>query len=257
MSDKLGLGEEELHAFIDGELPPERAAHIKRLIDSNVALAARVEALLSDKAQLAQLHAEQLDRPTPAKWLRLIEERTRGARPASRDTQPTRRAMLAIAAAMLLILCFGLLSTYVLAPGEDAIIAEALAARQQTMRAQEVVRAEDLAPDRRDDIVSAALDMPLKAPELGRMGYRLDEIRVYSGVSGGKAVGLTYRDAQMRVFNLYLRRPSSPPRVDLFQREGLRICIWQDDVLGTVMLGEMPAAVMARLASLAYSGLNL
>lgn len=257
MSDKLGLSEEEINAFIDGELAPDRAARIRRLIDSDVALAARIEALVSDKGQLAQIHAEELGRPIPAKWLWLIEERTSGAQRVLKPTRLTRRATLAIAAGMLLILCFGLLSTYVLAPGEDAIIAEALAARQQTMRAEEVVRADALAQEGRDEILTAALEMPVKAPELGRMGYRLDEIRVYSGVSGGKAVGLTYRDAQMRVFNLYLRHPSSAPRVDLFQREGLRICIWQDDVLGTVMLGEMPAAVMARLASLAYSGLSL
>jgi hypothetical protein len=89
------------------------------------------------------------------------------------------------------------------------------------------------------------------------MGYRLAQIRVYDGVPGGKAVGLDYRDAQMHEFTLYLRHPSSPARVDLYQREGLRVCIWQDDVLGTVMLGEMSAAEMARIASLSYSGLNL
>lgn len=111
--------------------------------------------------------------------------------------------------------------------------------------------------DRRNQILTAALEMPLQAPDLEKMGYRLDEVRVYSGVPGGKAVGLSYRDAQMRLFTLYLRHPSSPPRVDLYQREGVRICIWQDDVLGTVMLGEMSAAAMARIASLAYSGLNL
>ena len=33
------------------------------------------------------------------------------------------------------------------------------------------------------------------------------------------------------------------------------VCLWQDDVLSSVMLGEVSAAEMLRLASLAYSGL--
>jgi anti-sigma factor RsiW len=99
--------------------------------------------------------------------------------------------------------------------------------------------------------------MTLKTPDLSKLGYRLADIRVYSGIPGGKAVELRYRNAQDRLFTLYLRHPSGPPRVDLVQRDGMRICIWQDDVLGTVMLGEMSAGEMARIASLAYSGLTL
>jgi anti-sigma factor RsiW len=37
----------------------------------------------------------------------------------------------------------------------------------------------------------------------------------------------------------------------------LRICIWQDDIIGTVMVGDMSAGEMARAASAAYAGLNL
>lgn len=37
----------------------------------------------------------------------------------------------------------------------------------------------------------------------------------------------------------------------------MQICIWQDEVIGSVMLGEMSAGEMARLASLAYSELSV
>jgi len=33
------------------------------------------------------------------------------------------------------------------------------------------------------------------------------------------------------------------------------VCLWQDDVLSTVMVGKMAAAEMLRVASLAYNGL--
>jgi anti-sigma factor RsiW len=97
----------------------------------------------------------------------------------------------------------------------------------------------------------------LKVPDMSKLGYQLAAIRVYSDVPGGKAVELRYRGGEDHVFTLYLRHPTSPARVDLLQRDNLRICIWQDEVIGTVMLGEMSAGEMARAASAAYAGLNL
>jgi anti-sigma factor RsiW len=98
--------------------------------------------------------------------------------------------------------------------------------------------------------------MDVKAPDLSRVGYKLASMRIYGGIAGGKAVELSYRDGSDRVFTLYLRHPSSPPRVDLLNRDGVRICIWQDDVVGAVMVGRMSAGEMARIASLAYAGLT-
>ncbi len=74
---------------------------------------------------------------------------------------------------------------------------------------------------------------------------------------GGKSVELRYRRrARNRDFALYVRHPSSAVRFDQYKRAGLRICVWQDDVLGTVMTGPISAAEMQRLASLAYTGLE-
>jgi len=258
VSNDPGISAQELHAYIDGELPPERAARVAKRIEEDSVLAMRVNAFSSDKRELEQLYAEELRRPVPEEWLRRIDQRTIAVRRTDARGNSSRRAVaFAIAAGLLLILGATLLSRYAL-PGDDAIIAEALAARQQTMLPQHVFTGDVLsAPEKRNEILTTLLDMPLKVPDLERMGYRLAEIRVYNGVPGGNAVGLNYRDDQMHEFTLYLRHPSSPARVDLYQREGLRICIWQDDVLGTVMLGEMSAAAMARIASLSYSGLNL
>ena len=58
------------------------------------------------------------------------------------------------------------------------------------------------------------------------------------------------------MFALYLRRPSGRAAFDQYKQGSLRVCIWQDDVLGAVMTGEMSAAEMQRLASLAYTRLE-
>jgi anti-sigma factor RsiW len=99
--------------------------------------------------------------------------------------------------------------------------------------------------------------MRIKAPDLARLGYRLDSMRTFSGVPGGTAVELDYRNAQNTLFTLFLRRPTTPPQVDIVERDGVRICIWQDDIVSAVMTGKMTAGEMARLASLTYSGLFL
>jgi hypothetical protein len=53
-----------------------------------------------------------------------------------------------------------------------------------------------------------------------------------------------------------VRRSDSAARFDQIDRRGLRVCIWQDDQISTVMAGNISAAVMQRLATLSYTGLT-
>jgi len=260
MNNDLGISKEELHAFIDGELDSIRAAEVARLVATDPVLAARVEAFRADKERLEQIYGTLRDLPVPPKWLQSVENRPVRQRTRFPSVYLSRRGVAAVAASLLVILMVNLWFAYerFSATNEDAIIAEAFAARQDAMPPEQSFAAGTLAaPEGRNQVLSTALSETLKAPDLSKLGYRLANIRVYSGVPGGKAVELAYRDAQNRLFTLYLRHPSGPPRVDLVERDGMRICIWQDDVLGTVMLGEMSAGEMARMASLAYSGLTL
>ena len=250
----MTINEQELHAFIDGELEPERAAEIAKLVTGDAALAAQIAAFRSDKEQLGDIHAALDKRPVPAEWLRLIEQRGRFGRPLSR----ARTTWMAIAAALLLVLGTWTAFEVQTVAGADAIIGEALAARVDSFRPQQVIDTSALAPSEdRNQVLTSALAMNLKVPDMSKLGYQLAAIRVYSGVPGGKAVELRYRGGEDRVFTLYVRHPNGPARVDLLQRDDLRICIWQDEVIGTVMLGQMSAGEMARAASAAYAGLNL
>ena len=257
MNDQIGISNEELHAYIDGELDPARTAEIAAIVASDAHLAARIAAYRSDKERLEQVYGGSNALPLPDEWLRRI---------AARERQPTafssarvsKRAFAAIAASLLLILGAGLAYEQLAVPNEDEIVAEALAARRESMRPQQTLDTAALSEaEARNQVLTTALTMKLKAPDLSKMGYRLADIRIYSDVPGGKAVELGYRDVQNRIFTLYLRHPSSAARVELLERDGLRICIWQDDVIGTVMLGQMSAGEMARISTLAYAGLTL
>ncbi len=259
-----GITEEELHAFIDGELDPVRATEIAAQIESDIALAERVAAFRGDRAKLAQIFGAIAAQPLPERWLRLIDERSSArpnlfARPGLfANMRRSQRYIAALAAALLL--AFGLGSAYesFVAPRSDTIVAEALAAHENTVTAQSRFEGAALpASADASTLIASTLMLNLKAPNLGKMGYRLTGIRIFEGVPGGKAVELEYRNAQNIVFSLYLRHPSGPAKVDLTKSGNTRICLWQDDMLGSVMTGEMSAGEMSRLASLAYSGLYL
>ncbi|HYM18116.1 MAG TPA: hypothetical protein VEU06_06095 [Micropepsaceae bacterium] len=252
----MTISEQELHAYIDGELDEERRAEIAQLLAADPALAARIADFRSDKNRLERLYGGADPRPVPADWIKRIENREYDRVPRLAPRLSVR--MVGAMAASILIIIGAWLAFARGGTGEDAIVAEALAAHNDAMSAQQVADvAVTAAPDDRNQVVADALAMKVKAPDLGKLGYQLADIRIYSGVPGGKAVELRYRGEQNKVFTVYLRHPCSPPRVDLFERDGLRICIWQDDVIGTVMLGEMSAGEMARAASAAYAGLNL
>jgi anti-sigma factor RsiW len=248
MSEHPAIRDEELHSFIDNALDEQRRAEIAAIVSEDAILAYRVAQFRADKMQLANIYGELIERPVPKEWIARIE------RDATRSRPGISTAAIA-AVAMTVLVLLGSLAAYreLAVPKEDNIIAEALAARNNAIRPQEVLSAGVA----QESVLTAALGTRAKFPDLNKMGYRLAKFQIYPGAPGNKAVELVYRDDQNRTFTLYLRRASSPPRFDQFERDGVRVCIWQDDVLGTVMAGKMSAAEMQRLASLSYTGLTL
>ncbi len=253
----FAIADEELHAFIDGEVGPARAAEIAQAMESDSTLSLRVLAYRTDKLRLQRAYGAVPADPLPQSWLNRIDAHA-GKKPAIVFGRIPEQLLAAAAVILVVVFSWAINRDRLATPGGEQIIREALAARDQIARPQEVFTATNLpATASRDAAISSALAMKVRVPNLAKLGYRFDGIRIYSGSAGGKAVELDYRNAGNGLFTLYLRRPSSPPRVDILERGHTRICIWQDDVIGAVMAGDMTAGEMARLASLAYSGLYL
>jgi anti-sigma factor RsiW len=251
MNARPEIREEDLHAFIDGDLDAARSAEIADAEREDVALAERIAAFRADKKRLADVYTPLIEQKLPAEWLSRIADHGRGRRNAWWST------MTAIAASIVLLVAG--LATYQQLPasGEESIVREALAARADMLEPSEVFAIASPSQARgAGRVMASALKMHLGVPDLSRMGYRLENMRIFENLPGGKSVELRYRDAANRDFALYFRHPSSGVRFDQYKRAGLRICVWQDDVLGTVMTGPISAAEMQRLASLAYTGLE-
>ena len=250
MSAQPIITEEELHAFIDGEIESSRRDEIARLLSADAALAQRVAEFRKDKQRLASIFAPLLDRPVPRSWEARIRQR-QVRRPWRRDMA----AITAIAATLVLVLGGVWLSSRVSPPQTRSLVSEALAARSGDLR-PDITLSSGVDALTAGHEISTALAMKAKAPILTRFGYHLASVKSYAVDSKRHTLELVYANSDGRELMLYVSRSVGAPRFDQFESGGLRICIWQDDVVGMVMTGHLSAAEMQRLATLAYDGLS-
>ena len=251
MNGSSRISDDELHGFLDGELTSERASVIAQEIANDPLLAGRVAAFRNDQELLRRVFAPVSARPLPAAWTTRIEQAT------ARSRRPARYvAIAALAASVLLIV--GALGFYGgMLNQADSTVAEALAARQQQNALEQHLTGGAIeAVGQRDETLRAALHLPLHVPDLTALGYRLVGIDVYAHGRSTHAVTLTYKNAQGRDFTLFVRPSAGATRFDLLKRGALRICVWQDDEVTAVMMGEMSAGEMMRIASRAYAELS-
>jgi anti-sigma factor RsiW len=244
MTRPAPIAEAELHAFMDGELPPGRAAEVQAALAAEPALAARLAAYRADQLRLRELFGPIAERPLPQAWLTRIAGHS-----AKRPVPGIRR--MAIAAALVLGLVGGAVT--LLRHGSDSILAEAAAARDGTLAPTSIVTGSNLAQPGADRMLKAALGLNVRPPDLAKFGYHLVLVDFYRG----PAAGLVYRNAQATELTIYVRKSKGDARFDLLRRGKLRVCIWQDDVVSAVMTGDMPAGEMMRVASAAYSSLDM
>lgn len=235
----------DLHAYIDGELSPERAAAVEAAMASDPALAERVRDFQADKQALVDTYRRLADAPVPAALLK-----------AASTSPPRRRSRIigfAFAGAAALAACLVL----VLMPRapRDPAIEQAMTARDNARIPSRELKGHDLASvDAAAKAMSDMLGNPMRVPDLSRAGFALVSTDIY----GSEAVQLRYEDARQRLFTVFLRPSAGPPDAfEVTERGPVRICVWQNADLTAVMTGEMSTPELFRLASLTYSSLGL
>jgi anti-sigma factor RsiW len=248
MSGKLQISDVELHAFIDGELDARRLGEVEAGIAADPALAERVAAFRADKTMLKHLFGPLIDRPVPEEWLKLAQ--------APKPRPATRWLLAGSIAAAIVVAVAGTIAYREIQPSRSGEVVEAALDARGAAEAEQVLA---VTGDARqyDALLSNTVGSKVRVPDLARLGYRLASIRLYRHAAGSGAAELLYHDRDDRLFTLYLRRSGGTARFDQFERNGLRVCVWQDEELSTVMAGNVSTAAMQRLASLAYSGLTL
>lgn len=246
------LTEQELHAFIDGELDAAGAARVRASLATSPVLAQRLALLKADKAMIARAYGPLIEAALPASLVAALEQ----APPRATDLRAVPhfragwRAALAMAAALVLaVVGWQMVPPLV----GNATIEAALAARSGAAHADERIAASSLmSAAERNQLLSATLGQPVKAPNLEKAGFKLQTVSVYAG----KAVQLAYVNEKGHSFTVYLRDSAGPDKFELTVRGAMRVCLWQNEDLTAVMLGEMSSSEMLRVASLTYADLN-
>jgi anti-sigma factor RsiW len=163
-----------------------------------------------------------------------------------------RQAPWAIAACLAIFLAAAGL-WQILMPRPDAILREAYAARSGITKPLILVANATATPDpTQRSLLRKATGLPVKVPDLRKLGWNLTALSTYRG-----AAQLSYANASGAVLTMYVRPSAGAPRFDLLRSGKLRVCVWQDDVVGAVIVGDMPAGQMMRVAGAAYSDLDM
>src|SRR5258708_14010898 len=117
--------------------------------------------------------------------------------------------------------------------GNSYVDEAALDAREGTPAGERhIVTSDSVQAQRYDEALRQTVASNVRIPDLSRMGYGLRGLHLY-----GKAAEILYRGPQGRLFTVYVRRSDGTARFDQFERRGLRVCVWQDDQISTVMAG--------------------
>jgi anti-sigma factor RsiW len=252
----------DLHAFVDGELPAERHAAIAAMIGQDPALQRQVDEIRELNMVLGRLADPLLTRPIPDRLVRAAHYPP-DARRVSSLRRPHWKAG-AVAMAMAASIAIGVFLVHDHGHHEagpeavaDPVVAEALAARDGDLAP---VRHVSFAPEgdagARDRFVSEALGNSMHAPDLRHAGFTLAAADFYDG-TGGRAVQLRYIDRDLHLFTVYIHPGAGPDRFSLVTHNMIRICVWQNEDMSTVMSAELPTSELFRLSSMTYSALAL
>lgn len=242
------ITEDDLHAYVDQALEPERRAEVACYLADHPDVAKRIAAFADQREQLRGALASIADEPLPAELnlSRIIEGRKR---------HPL-RAWSAIAA--LLLLSIGGLGGWTMRSLQDgpsglsALAQEA--AYSYGVYAPDRVRPVEIRASESAELtqwVSNRLKQPVKVPDLSVSGYRL---------MGGRLVATSHGPAAMFMYDddrgdrlVVLTRPMSNRNLDTPMMPqstgGIGGFVWADGGMGYTLVGQLPGDALKPIAN--------
>jgi anti-sigma factor RsiW len=246
------VAEEDLHAYVDGQLAPICRDAVQRYLQTNPEEARRVAGWTTQRDALRDAFAARATAPLPPSLnlSRLIEQRLR-----------RRRVPWLAAASVLLALAVGGSGDWLLrGPTIPDHAAPAMAMLQQQALAAYAVYAVDkrhpieVGADQKDHLstwLSNRLRRTVKPPDLEALDYRLIGGRLLATEHGGAAALFMYEDSHGQRLSLVLR-PMSPDlrAATSDMRQGsVNGCAWITNGLGYAVVAALPDAELDRVAN--------
>lgn len=248
---RLPVTEADLHAYVDGILPSERAAEIEAYLAEHPEDAARVASYCEQTAALHRAFDSMLDEPLP--------RRLEVPRPM------WTRAMLRYAAVVAWLALGGVagwnLHDYRTASEIEGTTWARRAAIAHVVYSPEVRHPVEVGAAQEAHLVrwlSKRLGASVKAPHLGNIGYSLVGGRLLPG-DRGPVAQFMYQDAKGRRLTLYVRRDADKKGETAFRfarERGVSVFYWIDGGLGYALSGEIDKPELLRVANAVYRQLN-
>ena len=257
MTPKLPLTDDLLSAFLDGELPADKARAVEQAVADDPAAQGTLDAWRKQDAALGTLYAPAVNDPLPAKLTATL---------AAERTQNTRipPAFIRIAA-MLALVAIGAAGGWTLArlsPGgaltNTSQLAENAIASYKTF-VVEVVHPVEVEADQSEHLVqwiSNRLGTSISPPDFAKQGFRLMGGRVVPSTDGPAAQFMYKNDLGQRV-TLYVATPSDPSKTAFqFASSGdVQSFYWIDGDLSYAVVGNLPRETLRAIATEAYDQL--
>jgi len=243
------VSDDELHAYVDGELATERAAEIEAWLAAHPDAAERVQTYRQQNQTMRALFDPVLDEPVPASLTATLARRS---------------APWARAAAVAWLAVGGIVGYAVhgwqTPPAAATLFAER-AAVAHVVYAAEVLHPVEVPADQEQHLVkwlSKRLGKELHTPDFRGFGYQLVGGRLLPG-DKGPAAQFMYQNTQGARLTLYVSTPNGNTQPAAFryeEQDGEHVLYWVDRELGFALVGEPDRARLMDIAHTAYQAFN-
>jgi|KBSMisStandDraft_5_1062788.scaffolds.fasta_scaffold250674_1 anti-sigma factor RsiW len=251
MSTPRKVDETDIHAYLDGELPPERAADVTAHVNANPEIAERLGAYRRNDEQLRTRFDSVLEEPIPER----LRVRRRGMPALARYAAAVCWLMIGLAAGWFLH------DVRRIDRSADAPAWARRAAVAHAVYSPEVRHPVEVGADQEAHLVawlSKRLGAQLRIPKLSAIGYSLVGGRLLPG-ERGPAAQFMYQDSRGQRLTLYVRtnRDAGQETAFRFAEDGtVRVFYWIDRGLGLALSGEIEKQELLRVANTVYQQLN-
>jgi anti-sigma factor RsiW len=260
MKAALPLTDDDLHAYADGQLSPQRAAQVGDALEREPALAARVTDIRQQNAKLRDVFDPWLGEALPRELVDAAKP------PRSWRDSRARRAwpMLIFAAAASLFMGIGLGWQFrgeMLQQAGTPVTFPRQAALTHALYAGDANRPVEIWANEEERMVrwlSKRLSFPLHAPNLNEVGFALVGGRLVAGNEKPGALFM-YENADKQRISLLVRKGGEPTHETAFRyalENGVGVFYWIDDeACGYALSGNLDRAQLLSLARVVYGQL--
>lgn len=254
MHREMLVTEVHLHAYVDGELSPQRRSEVERYLDEHPEARERVHRYQALNDALRRQYEPVLDEPVPDRLLRRATARS----------VFSRRNVAAAIGWMLLGGAVGAVTQNQLASRQLAVIESDLirpAAFAHVIYAPEVRHPVEVSADQEAHLVSwlsKRLHTDIRAPSLIEIGYHLVGGRLLPSTNRMAAQFMYENPAGQRV-TLYVRTGAWENHATGFHyasEDGVGMFYWVDGALGFAVSGNADKQTLYRVAAVVYRALE-